>query len=103
MLLLQTWGLRYDLYSCRYATNVGGMLRPPCRQDHSMGQLLPNRVSVQGKSWRESSTDIAIAGLGWVGVGVSGQAALDVWTYQGLPSSPHLHSDRTCMEAALHT
>ena len=53
-----------------------------------MGPLLPNRVSVQGKSWRESSTDIAIAGLGWIGVGVSGQAALNVWTYQGLPSSP---------------
>ena len=63
------------------------MLRPPCRQDHSMGPLLPNRVSVQGKSWRESSTDIAIAGLGWVGVGVSGQAALDLWTYKGLPLS----------------
>ena len=66
-----------------------------------MGPLLPNRVSVQGKSWRESSTDIAIAGLGWVGIGVSGQAVLDVWTYKGLPPSSHLHSDRTCMEAAL--
>ena len=59
-----------------------------------MGPLLPNRVGVQGKSWRESSTDIAIAGLGWVGVGVSGQAALDVWTCKGLPSSVRLQSDR---------
>lgn len=41
--------------------------------------LVPTVVSVTGKSWLQSSVDVAIAGLGWVGVGCKGPAELRVW------------------------
>jgi len=46
---------------------------------------MPHRMTVEGKSWKESSTDIAIAGVGWLGIGVAGVASFDVWTHDGAP------------------
>ena len=45
--------------------------------------MTPCDVTVSGESWKQSSVDIHIAGLGWVGVGVSGRASLRVWTWEG--------------------
>ena len=55
-----------------------------------MGPLTPRRVPIEGNSWRESSADIAVAGLGWLGIGVKGRAAFHVWTPEGA-STPALH------------
>ena len=70
---------------CRYQQNLGALLSPPLRTEHSLGPLLPQRITVEGKSWKESSTDIAIAGVGWLGIGVAGLASFDVWTHDGEP------------------
>ena len=68
---------------CRYQQNAGTILAPPLRTEHSLGALVPHRVTVEGQSWRESSTDIAIAGVGWLGIGGRGSASFDVWTHEG--------------------
>ena len=39
-------------------------------------------VSVYGDSWQKSPGDISIGGLGWVGVGVGGEADFRVWTHE---------------------
>lgn len=41
-------------------------------------------VTLYGDSWQESGMDIAIAGLGWVGVGVNGEASFRVWAPPGV-------------------
>ena len=41
-------------------------------------------VSVFGEAWDKSARDISIGGLGWVGVGVSGNASFRVWTHVGV-------------------
>ena len=41
-----------------------------------LGPLLPTDVRVRGDSFRVSGTDIAIAGLGWLGVAVDGATDL---------------------------
>jgi uncharacterized membrane protein YgcG len=46
--------------------------------------LNPRDVTVTGTGWRASTVDVAIAGLGWVGVGVGGRASLRVWTPPGV-------------------
>lgn len=50
----------------------------------SFPALVATNVEVEGGSWRESSMDMAIAGLGWIGVGVVGAAALRVWAPPGV-------------------
>lgn len=40
--------------------------------------------NVKGNSWDASSVDIAAAGLGWLGIGLKGEAVLGVWTYDGI-------------------
>jgi hypothetical protein len=50
----------------------------------SFPALAPTDVEVSGDSWQESSADVAVAGLGWVGVGVSGSASLRVWAPPGV-------------------
>lgn len=42
------------------------------------------QVTVQGDTWRVSSTDICVAGLGWVGVGLTGVAEFRVWRADGI-------------------
>ena len=50
----------------------------------SFPALVPTNIEVVGDSWRESSMDVAVAGLGWVAVGVSGTAGLRVWAPPGV-------------------
>lgn len=42
-----------------------------------------------GDSWEQSSVDVAVAGLGWVGIGVKGTAVLQAWTYEGVAVTTH--------------
>lgn len=46
------------------------------RRVSELGPLLPTDISVVGTSFRESGTDVAIAGLGWIGVAVDGAVEL---------------------------
>lgn len=46
-------------------------------------------VRVEGSSWRASTVDIAVAGLGWVAVGCQGSAAFKVWAYPGVSITTH--------------
>lgn len=39
---------------------------------------------ISGNTWDSSSVDIAAAGLGWFGIGLKGEAFLNVWTYDGI-------------------
>lgn len=60
----------------------GGVLLSPPASPERFAQLpawTPRDVVVEGTEWTKSSTDIHIAGLGWVAVGVKGQARLRVW------------------------
>lgn len=71
----------------RYAKHVGTTLVPPVggtERMESFPKLRPTDVEVQGNSWQESSVDVCVAGLGWVGVGVKGQAVLRVWAPPGV-------------------
>ncbi|EIE24775.1 hypothetical protein COCSUDRAFT_10321, partial [Coccomyxa subellipsoidea C-169] len=68
----------------RYEKSLGTMLVPPLEQEHKLGPLVPCQVTAQGTNWRQSSTDIAVAGLGWFAVGVSGEAEFNVWTHEGV-------------------
>ncbi|GLI65589.1 hypothetical protein VaNZ11_009163 [Volvox africanus] len=46
-------------------------------------------VDVEGMDWSRSTVDVAIAGLGWVGVGCRGRAQLRVWTLPGVAVTTH--------------
>ena len=72
---------------CRYEKNLGTLLAPPLDQNHKLGPLVPTLVIVQGPNWKQSSMDIAVAGLGWVAVGVSGEAEFTVWAHEGALAS----------------
>ena len=59
--------------------HAGVKLTPPLGDEkrvRELGPLMPTDFSVSGTSFRESGTDVAIAGLGWVGVAVDGIADL---------------------------
>eukprot|EP00199_Chlamydomonas_sp_CCMP681_P000330 CAMPEP_0119116928 /NCGR_PEP_ID=MMETSP1180-20130426/52557_1 /TAXON_ID=3052 ORGANISM="Chlamydomonas cf sp, Strain CCMP681" /NCGR_SAMPLE_ID=MMETSP1180 /ASSEMBLY_ACC=CAM_ASM_000741 /LENGTH=544 /DNA_ID=CAMNT_0007106131 /DNA_START=76 /DNA_END=1710 /DNA_ORIENTATION=+ len=60
---------------------LGSQLSPPASAERL--QELPaweaKDVVVQGDAWDKSGMDVHIAGLGWVAVGVKGQATLRVW------------------------
>lgn len=76
----------------RYRQHTGGKLAPPLGGEARLAgfpALVPTDVEVRGDSWKESSADVAIAGLGWVGVGVSGRAALRVWAPPGVAITTH--------------
>ena len=57
------------------------------RFDQALGltsSLVPVDVPVSGDSWNRSSVDVAVAGLGWVGVALKGTAKLRVWVPKGV-------------------
>lgn len=59
--------------------HAGTKLTPPVgdgKRVRELGPLMPTEISVSGTSFRESGTDVAIAGLGWLGVAVDGTAQL---------------------------
>ncbi|GAB4820166.1 hypothetical protein N2152v2_007212 [Parachlorella kessleri] len=76
----------------RYAKHAGTKLVPPLggvERMEAFPPLQPTDVVVQGDSWRESSRDVAIAGLGWIAVGVKGEANLRVWAPKGVAITMH--------------
>ena len=69
-----------------FEAHAGSSLQPPAARERvaELGRWSSRSVSVRGEGWAASSVDLAIAGLGWVGVGVDGEASLQVWTYEGV-------------------
>lgn len=62
---------------CRQVTHSGSRLTPPQGNAARIAQLpqaVPTDMCVEGDTFRASGTDIAIAGMGWVGVAVDGSA-----------------------------
>ena len=57
---------------------VGDKLYPPVDRE-DMPHLVPSEFLINGQGWKKSSEDVAIAGLGWVALGVSGQCKIRVW------------------------
>ena len=61
-------------------------MQPPIggdRVDH-LGKWLRREFQVSGKSWDVSSVDIAASGLGWIALGLKGEAVIGAWTYEGV-------------------
>ena len=69
-----------------YEKHAGGKLSPPVGENRvaQLGEWGCRTVTVYGESWQRSDRDISIGGLGWVGVGVSGNASFRVWTHEGV-------------------
>lgn len=75
----------------RRQKHAGGLLVPPLSATslEALRPLQAREIAVEGDSWSEHSKDIAIAGLGWVGVGVKGRAVLQVWVSEGVATTVH--------------
>jgi ribosome biogenesis GTPase A len=75
-----------------YSVHAGKELVPPVAADEqdrlsrieSIGNMKATDVIVEGDSWKQSSVDVCIAGLGWISVGVNGKAELKVWAPPGV-------------------
>ena len=50
----------------------------------SSPRFVKTRIRVRGDDWHQSSEDVAIAGLGWIAIGVNGTATLDIGTHEGV-------------------
>ncbi|KAG0565571.1 hypothetical protein KC19_8G200700 [Ceratodon purpureus] len=74
-----------------FEKHLGDRLKPPADKERAaeIGRWVPRRVTVTGDSWEHSSVDVAVAGLGWVGIGVKGTAILQAWTYEGVAVTTH--------------
>lgn len=46
-----------------------------------MGSWTEREFKVTGTSWDVNSFDIAVAGLGWLSLGLKGEVTLKLWTY----------------------
>ncbi|GJM98967.1 hypothetical protein PR202_ga16021 [Eleusine coracana subsp. coracana] len=66
--------------------HFGLQLQPPIGQERvkELGKWVRKQFKVSGNSWDANSMDIAIAGLGWYGIGLKGEAMLGLWTYDGV-------------------
>jgi hypothetical protein len=76
----------------RRLRHAGGALVPPSSGAaalEALGPLAPREAAVEGGTWEHSSIDVAIAGLGWVAVGVKGEAKLRVWAPEGVAVTVH--------------
>lgn len=83
---------RTDNADERLQSSSGSLLVPPLGGEArvaELGPLLPHNILLEGNSWKESSVDIAIAGLGWIAVGVKGRADLRVWVHKGVGLTTH--------------
>ncbi|KAJ7976700.1 GTP-binding protein BRASSINAZOLE INSENSITIVE PALE GREEN 2, chloroplastic [Quillaja saponaria] len=69
-----------------FRNHVGVRLQPPLGNHRAaeIGKWGEREVKVSGISWEVNSIDIAIAGLGWLSLGLKGEATLTLWTYDGL-------------------
>ncbi|PKA57269.1 Putative nitric oxide synthase [Apostasia shenzhenica] len=66
--------------------HFGRQLQPPIGEKRigELGEWMRTEFRVRGDNWEGSSTDIAAAGLGWIAIGLKGEAVLGVWTYDGI-------------------
>lgn len=64
----------------------GLQLQPPIGVERfsELGEWRRREFKVSGNSWDFNSVDIATAGLGWLSLGLKGDATLAVWTYDGV-------------------
>ncbi|TVU09329.1 hypothetical protein EJB05_42796, partial [Eragrostis curvula] len=85
--------------------HFGLQLQPPIGQERvkELGKWVRKQFKVSGNSWDANSMDIAIAGLGWYGIGLKGEAVLGLWTYDGvdvIPRSSLVHERASIFEEA---
>ena len=69
------------------AKHQGTKLVPPVGDEariKSFAPLQPTDVQVEARSWKKNELDVAIAGVGWIGVGLKGAAVLRTWAPQGV-------------------
>ncbi|KAI3514405.1 hypothetical protein L1887_12783 [Cichorium endivia] len=66
--------------------HAGVRLQPPIGADRvcELGKWEPREVKVSGTSWDVNSVDLSAAGLGWVSLGLKGEATLTLWTFDGI-------------------
>mmetsp|Transcript_5390 Transcript_5390/g.19714 ORF Transcript_5390/g.19714 Transcript_5390/m.19714 type:complete len:110 (+) Transcript_5390:1597-1926(+) len=67
--------------------HLGGKLQPPRDDPKSvtaLGRPKSHTVTVIGSSWRESTRDIALAGIGWAAIGAKGGARFRVSAPRGV-------------------
>ncbi|XP_010516328.1 PREDICTED: GTP-binding protein BRASSINAZOLE INSENSITIVE PALE GREEN 2, chloroplastic isoform X2 [Camelina sativa] len=64
----------------------GLRLQPPIGENRAaeLGNWEEKEIQVTGSSWEVKSIDISVAGLGWLALGLKGEATLALWTYQGI-------------------
>lgn len=67
-------------------SHIGVRLQPPVGADHpsELGEWEEKEIQVSGTSWDVNSIDIAVAGLGWISLGLKGEANLTLWTFHGI-------------------
>ncbi|EFJ17201.1 hypothetical protein SELMODRAFT_62387, partial [Selaginella moellendorffii] len=72
-----------------FKKHIGVELKPPSSLKSwiEQGQFVSQKFRVHGDDWEASTVDIAVAGLGWVGLGLKGEAVIEVWTYEGVAVS----------------
>nr|XP_043619163.1 GTP-binding protein BRASSINAZOLE INSENSITIVE PALE GREEN 2, chloroplastic [Erigeron canadensis] len=66
--------------------HAGVRLQPPIGVDRvpELGNWESREVKVSGISWDVNSIDLSAAGLGWFSLGLKGEAALTLWTFDGI-------------------
>lgn len=72
--------------------HCGSTLVPPdgdWERVATLGKWQPRTIEVAGDSWERSSVDVALSGVGWVGIGLAGEAKIRVWTWQGIGVTLH--------------
>ncbi|KAL5724702.1 GTP-binding protein BRASSINAZOLE INSENSITIVE PALE GREEN 2 [Ranunculus cassubicifolius] len=69
-----------------WTKHAGTRLQPPVGEDRieELGKWEQVEHKVSGISWDVNAVDIAVAGLGWLSIGLKGEATLGLWTYDGI-------------------
>lgn len=62
------------------------LMQPPVGIERAseIGRWEEREVKVSGLSWDVNSIDISVAGLGWLSLGLKGEATLTLWTFDGI-------------------
>ncbi|KAJ8754917.1 hypothetical protein K2173_015429 [Erythroxylum novogranatense] len=69
-----------------WRNHFGIRLQPPIGNDRAseLGTREEKEIKVAGTSWDVNSIDIAVGGLGWLSLGLKGEATLTLWAYDGI-------------------
>lgn len=61
-------------------------MQPPVGVERAseIGRWEDREIKVSGSSWDVNSIDISVAGLGWLSLGLKGEATLTLWTFDGI-------------------